>query len=110
MRRGDIYWVENHGGVGSEYRGRRPCVIVSNDKANQHSPTVHAVMLTTAQKKWMPTHVRIRSCSRLSTACCESVTLIDKQALSDYSGHVSEHELHAIDRALRIQLALWEEP
>lgn len=108
MRRGDIYWVENHGGVGSEYRGRRPCVIVSNDKANLFGPIVHGVMLTTRKKKHLPTHVSIRSSIKPSTACCDNLTVIDKCALGDYAGHVSPYEMRAIDRALAIQLGLKE--
>ena len=40
IRRGDIYYVENHQSVGFEQRAGRPAVVVSNDMNNQHSTTV----------------------------------------------------------------------
>ena len=45
-QRGDIYYADLGEGIGSEQRGYRPVIIVSNDIGNKHSPTVIAVPLT----------------------------------------------------------------
>ena len=42
ITRGDIYYVDAIDSVGSEQRGGRPAIVVSNDKCNQHSPVVEA--------------------------------------------------------------------
>lgn len=108
MKRGDIYWCKNHGGIGSEYVGRRPCVIVSNNACNTHSPVVQAVMLTTRSKKRLPTHVRMKSTYRESIALCETITSVDKQELDQFINRASGPEMKRIDRALKIQLGLEE--
>ena len=49
--RGEIYFVRPAtNGVGSEQNAGRPAIVVSNDKANQYSPVVEMVYLTTQPK------------------------------------------------------------
>lgn len=64
-RCGDIFWAQldedMHGG--SLQTGFRPVLIVSNDKANQYSPVVTIVPITSKiGKKRLPTHVFINGC------------------------------------------------
>lgn len=44
-KRGDIWWVDlsNETEFGHVQSGKRPCLIVSNDKNNEHSPTLTVV-------------------------------------------------------------------
>ena len=57
MKRGQIYYVRsNYREEGSEQRGGRPAVIVSNDKNNANSNTVEVVYMTTKPKTDLPTH------------------------------------------------------
>lgn len=106
LTRGDIYYVDAIGSVGSEQRGGRPAIIVSNDKCNPHSPVVEVVYLTTAPKNTLPTHVTVRSAPRVSTALCEQVHSVDTQRLGDYCGSCTPQELSAVDMALLISLGL----
>ncbi len=46
IKRGDIWLVDLNPVRGSEQRGIRPCLVVSNDVSNQHAPTVCIVPLT----------------------------------------------------------------
>lgn len=46
VKRGDIWLVDLNPIRGSEQRGVRPCVVVSNDVTNQYAPTVCVVPLT----------------------------------------------------------------
>ena len=50
VKRGDIWWCNFAGGVGSEQSDLRPSVIVSNSMCNTHSSVVTVVPLTTATK------------------------------------------------------------
>ena len=64
IRRGDILYVD----MGEEYEGSiqggmRPMVVVSNNLANKFSPVITVVPLTsrTYKKRYLPTHVLIRT-------------------------------------------------
>lgn len=106
IRRGDIYWYEYEGAYLSEQSGVRPCIIVSNDKANEHSPIITAVPLTTAHKKKLPTHAIIRINGRVSVALCEQIYSISKERIGDYIATCDETEMQWIDKCLQIQLGL----
>ena len=106
LTRGDIYYVDAIGSVGSEQRGGRPAIIVSNDKCNQHSPVVEVVYLTTSPKTPLPTHVTVRSAPRVSTALCEQVHSVDTKRFGSYCGCCTQQELSAVDMALLISLGL----
>lgn len=47
VKRGEIYWCELTGIVGSEASGERPVLIISNDVNNLHSSKINAVLLST---------------------------------------------------------------
>ncbi len=46
MRRSDIWLVDLNPVRGSEQRGVRPCLVISNNVSNQHAPTVCVIPLT----------------------------------------------------------------
>lgn len=109
--RGDIFYITGSGGKinGSEQRQDRPAVVVSNDKANEHSPVIEVVFLTTAEKaKYLPTHVDVM-CQVPSIALCEQVNSISKTRLGVYIRTCSDYEMKMIDAALMVSLALSEE-
>lgn len=106
IKRGDIYYIDSIYSTGSEQRGGRPAIIVSNDKNNQHSATVEVVYLTTQPKNDLPTHVTIRSSTRESIALCEQVHTVSTDRIGSYKGRISEAEQINIDIALLISLDL----
>lgn len=60
LKKGDIYYAMLDPVVGSEQGGIRPVVIIQNDKANKHSPTLIVAPITTIIKKYyLPTHIII---------------------------------------------------
>ena len=72
MKRGEIYFIKStYREEGSEQRGDRPAVIVSNDANNEHSDVVEIVYMTTKPKTDLPTHVFTRSALSPSTILCE---------------------------------------
>ncbi|MDE7122460.1 MAG: type II toxin-antitoxin system PemK/MazF family toxin, partial [Oscillospiraceae bacterium] len=56
LRRGEIYYADLYGVIGSEQGGIRPVLIVQNDIGNRYSPTTIILPVTSAWKKSMPTH------------------------------------------------------
>jgi mRNA interferase MazF len=46
VKRGDIWLVDLNPTKGSEQKGIRPCLVISNDITNNYSPTVCVIPLT----------------------------------------------------------------
>ena len=110
FHRGDIYYISkscySEAETGSEQRGGRPGIIVSNEACNRHSENVTIVYLTTQPKKELPTHVDITSGPQPSIALCENVTCVNKDRIGKKCGKVSPQEQKAIDAALKVALSL----
>ena len=84
-KRGDIYYVDFGEKAGSEQGGVRPALVVSNNKANKHSPVVTVIPLSARvwKKKYLPTHVQIplkksSGLNKPSMALAEQVETLDK--------------------------------
>ena len=106
--RGDIYYILKGtvDTVGSEQQPGRPAIIVSNNKANEHSPVLEVVYLTTQPKHDLPTHVEIRSTPLVSTALCEQVTSVFVDRIGSYVGTCTCNEMDLIDECLMVSLGL----
>lgn len=110
-KRGDIYYSDLGVFGGSCQSGMRPVIIVSNDVANLHSPTVTIVPLTSKIKKQnQPTHVLLKrrdtvGLNKLSMALCEQVRPLDKADLKDCIGRVTSTDaMDKITHALQVQI------
>ena len=110
-KRGDIYYTDLGTVTGSCQCGVRPVVIVSNDTANIHSPTVTVVPLTSQiKKRSQPTHVVLGSreatgLSRPSMVLCEQVRPLDKEQLGDCVGRIiSDEAMNRITHAIQVQI------
>lgn len=108
LYRGDVVWVSDLKGVGSEQRGERPALIVSNDAANEHAPIVTVVWLTTQDKKPLPTHCEVVGKEK-SIALCENITTVSKERIGDFIRSATYTEMEAVDRCIAIALDLWDE-
>lgn len=102
IRRGDIWFVDCEKSTGCEQHGIRPAVIVSNDIGNEHSPIVEVVWLTTADKKFLPTHVRLG----FETALCEQIHTVDKSRLLNFKRICTTQEMLKINKAMMISLGI----
>ncbi|MBE6954501.1 MAG: type II toxin-antitoxin system PemK/MazF family toxin [Ruminococcaceae bacterium] len=107
IKRGDIFYIHKEGPVcGSEQGADRPAIVVSNDRNNQNSEVVEVVFLTSRAKAPLPTHVRITSAKRVSTALCEQVTSVATSRLGDWIAQATPYEMEEVDKALLISLGL----
>lgn len=90
--------------------GPRPVLIVSNDAANEYSPVIAVVPLTTRMKRLdLSTHITLQGHGLRypSLALVEQLTTIDKSLLVRRLGHVSvSHEVTAIKSALMNYMSL----
>lgn len=107
--RGDVYYADLAGGIGSEQKGLRPVVVVQNDRGNRHSTTlIIAPISKKLAKPPLPTHV-IFQCNELdyiSMILLEQVRTIDKKRLGSWITHLDETTLQAVNDALKISLAI----
>lgn len=114
-KRGDIYYVDFGEKDGSKQGGVRPALVVSNNKANKHSPVVTVVPLSAWvwKKKYLPTHVQIPKGSGLnkpSMALAEQVETLDKTRLGERIGEVlDDMVMEQITVALQIQIGAYAE-
>lgn len=109
IKRGDVYYADLFGVIGSEQGGVRPVVVVQNDKGNKYSTTLIVAPISKKMTKPpLPTHV-IFSVSQLnyvSMILLEQLRTIDKKRLGQWICTLDKPTIEKIDRALRISLEL----
>lgn len=115
MRRGDVYLVNLDPAIGSEATKVRPAVIVSNDAGNAATTrlgrgTVTIAPLTTNTIKVYPFQVHVPAGEaglvEDSKVQCEQIRTVDARRLRTYLGRLEPRRVEAVDRALRVHLAL----
>lgn len=112
IRRGDIYnfdlGMDNK--IGSEQRGLRPCVVVSNNVGNKNSSVLLVVPLTSQTgKAKLPTHVIIENefgLQKRSIAMGEQSIVVSKDRIVGYIGNVRRDTMQSIDVALSVAFGL----
>ena len=112
MKRGEVYWAELEPRSGSEQRGRRPVVVVSNDGFNS-VPTWRSVIvvpLSTSTGRSGPTAIALPAgtggLGKASVAFCHQVTTLDRAKLTRRVGSLSPTELERLATGLKAALDL----
>lgn len=113
-RYGDIYMARLDEDVeGSLQSGMRPVIVVSNNKANEFSPVISIIpMSSKIKKRNLPTHVFIPNCglAKPSLVLAEQVTALNQSRLERKIGSIEKTEYESkIKRALAIQLNMYDE-
>jgi mRNA interferase MazF len=110
--RGSVVWIALDPARGAEVPKTRPCVVVSRDIANEVSPTVTVVPLSSvrgrAAERLVQPVLRAKE-SHLpkdSRALCDQVRTIDKGRLRRTAGVLSTDIMRRIDRGLLLHLGL----
>lgn len=110
-RRGEIYWVDFNPSRGVEQAGRRPAVIVQNDRGNTTSSyTVVAAISSAELPRAYPFTVLLPkghgNLSRPGHVNCAQLLTIDKRRLGERIGSLSKETMEGVDAALRYELDL----
>jgi mRNA interferase MazF len=114
VKRGDIFWAELRPRSGSEQRGRRPVVVMSNDgfnlTATWRSVIVVPVSTSEAQARRGPTAVALAAGAgglpRAGIAVCHQVTTLDRAKLTERLGTLSATAIRAVESGLKAALDL----
>lgn len=114
MKRGEVYWSDINPRSGSEQRGRRPVIVVSNDGFNL-APTWRSVIVvpvstSARQTARGPTVVALPSGSggldRPSVAVCHQLTTLDRAKLAERLGTLPPTLMAAVANGLKAALEL----
>ena len=110
IERGDVFLVNFDPTVGAEAKKTRPAVVVSNNINNAHSPIVSIAPITSNVIKIYSFEVELPSGAgglrTRSKIMVNQTRAVDKIRLIKKLGHLSEHLLAEIDRALRLHYEL----
>jgi mRNA interferase MazF len=106
IKRGEVWWVAFDPGVGSEIQKTRPAVIVSNDAANRHLARVVVVPLTSHAERLYPGEALVTLNGKQSKAMADQIMAADKARLKDKIGKLRKVDMHAVEEAIQIHLAL----
>lgn len=111
ITRGDIFYANLDGTIGSEQSGIRPVIVVQNDIGNKYSPTTIIVPLTkkVRLKLNQPTHFWINPFGNIrfdSIVLTEQIRVIDKSRLKEKIGVMNNKVMQEIDNKILIALGL----
>lgn len=111
INRGDIFFANLDPAIGHEIKKTRPVIIVSNNAANNASPLVTVIPLTSNTKTLYSFEVLIppedSGLIKKSKAQCQQLRTLSKIRLSKkIAGKISANTLQQIDAALRLHLDL----
>jgi mRNA interferase MazF len=104
IQRGDIFLVNLDPVVGSEVGKTRPAVVLQNELANQTSPPVTVVPLSSNTRRVFPFQVLVPAgeggLERDSKVLCEQIRTLSRQRLVQRLGSLPPERLQEIRTAL----------
>jgi mRNA interferase MazF len=110
VNRGDVCAVDLEPATGSEMDKMRPCLVVTNDLANQYSRVIVVVALTTAVPKkpypWMVEVPETANMPQQSWVHCAHIRAVDKARLGRYYTSLDTDTMRKVDEALIEQLGI----
>ena len=105
-KRGQVWWVAFDPALGGEIRKTSPAVVVSNNAANRALNRVQVVPLTSNVAKVYPAQALVNLGARQSKAMADQIATVSKLRLRQLISTLGGPDIDAVDRAIRIQLAL----
>jgi mRNA interferase MazF len=109
MRQGEVYWL-HFAGAGSEPRGRRPAVVVQDDRFNRSAigTAIVAAITSNLRLSAMPGNVRLRkgeaNLPRPSVVNVTQLRTVDRARLDARVGSLAPGRIREILRGLALVL------
>jgi mRNA interferase MazF len=109
-RRGEVWLGVLGPAIGHEQAGKRPLLVISDDRFNSSSAGLVIVIPLTSRNKHIPHHVAIAppeaGLTTVSYAKCEDVRSIARERLETRWGKVSGETIVDVEDRLRLLLRL----
>ena len=111
-QRGDIFFIDlTVGAVGSEQKGDRPAVVISNNLTNQFNVVVVVAAITTTVPavKNQPWNVKLTAGNPLpreSYIMCTQLRTVDKSRFRRKAGSLSPVQMAELETALKSALGI----
>jgi len=106
MKRCEVWWVNFDPSTGGEIQKKRPAVIVSNNASNKFLNRVQVVPLTSKTVRLYPSEALISFDSKESKAMADQLATVSKSRLLSCAGTISQEDMHKVEEAIKIQLAI----
>ena len=95
---------------GSVQGGRRPALVIQNNKGNASSSTTIIAAITSREKTRYPFHVEFTAeesgLNHNGTVLCEQILTIDIMRLEKRAGMLPPGKMDEVDKALAVSLSL----
>jgi len=110
-QRGELYWVNLDPTVGSEIAKTRPALIISNNIGNQYADRVIVAPVSSGNvQRVYPFEVRLAAgesgLSQDSKVLLDQIRTVDKSRLGSRIGVLTAERMEAVNRAIRLSLAV----
>lgn len=108
IKRGQVFFADLGTTQGSEQGGYRPVLIIQNDVGNSHSTTTIVAPITSATKKFLPTHYLIGNHNGLRSGLvlCEQIRTIDKGRLRRYVCEFTAEQMQEVNKCIMNSLGM----
>ena len=106
MLRGEVWWVDFDPSLGGEIQKTRPGVIVSNDASNRNLNRVQVVPIMSNVTRVYPCEAPIDWNGEPRKAMADQVATVGKLRLKSRLATLSFDDIHAVERAICVQLGL----
>ena len=104
--RSEVWWVNFDPSMGGEMQKIRPAIIVSNDASNKAMNRLQVVPLTSNISVCYPCETYVDINGKTSKAMADQIATVSKLRLKNKIGQISAQDLLAVERVIKIQLAL----
>ena len=106
MRRNEVWWVNFNPPSGGEIKKKRPAIIISNNASNKFLNRVQVVPLSGKTERLYPSESAVVFEGKECKAMADQLATVSKARLFRLAGVLSPEDMHKVEEAVKIQLAM----
>ncbi len=106
MNRSEVWCVNFEPSIGGEIPKKRPAVIISNDASNKYLNRIQVIPPTSNVERIYPSEALVTLRGKPNKAMADQLATVSKLRLINRIGKLSGTDMHKVERAVKIQLAL----